>query len=262
MTGDHGGIPGWVGPIYLSVNNNLVPGDPITHWLEGENAYNGTVTASADCSNGAYKALSWTGTAEEELIWWQVDRAVLGLGGGRYYRPLMRFFPAPTAGDVWLKLRIQSGTMPVWEGPWQRLSPGVELQELSSLRLPPYLAGETHLLPLYLMVLGRRSAGGSTSLGVDYLHLAPLDGWRKLVTRGWGMGADAVLEDDGFQDCVYLNESGEYKTDYLVYGEPPRLYPGRLQRLYYLMMNRDTLAAEPGRGFRLRLYYRPRRRMI
>jgi len=256
---------GWYGNVFIGLNANLHPDVMIDHWLEGEEGGStvGVNTPAAGLtSNDSYKVLSWGVSTETDLIGWTLTSELMGLGDGRYFRPLIRFFPGMPYNDLWLKLKIKSGAVVIWESGWNLMQQTVEIQELPTIQLPPYLIHQNSLKPLYLFLTGKRDSVDPHTIGVDYLQLTPLDGWRKLVTRGLGCGGDDALTDDGFNNTVYIDELGDYKTDYIAYGEPILLRPGRLQRLYFLMLDRDAKDAEPFRCFKLRLYYRPRCRRV
>jgi hypothetical protein len=117
--------------------------------------------------------------------------------------------------------------------------------------------GTGNLYPLYLELYYELSGGGSVSL--DFLALLPLDGYRKLEPRGYGLGYNARLVDDMIEGYVYTDgwaTSGK-TPHYLGFGDPIRLWPGRDQRLYFYA-DKNTGVPDIDQTWSVRAYYRPR----
>lgn len=115
----------------------------------------------------------------------------------------LRTTPAYT--DVWVRLRVKFSLTTIWEGPQVLLNTVYGLQDLGVLQLPPYLVGAGDIYPLNLVLYAQRAATGTHSLSLDYVQLSPLDGWRKLSPRGYGLAYGVRLVDDGIEGQTYTD---------------------------------------------------------
>jgi hypothetical protein len=138
---------------------------------------------------------------------------------------------------------------------------GQELVELNLLPLPPLLAGMGSLAGLDLVLQSCSSSSGAHSLQVDFLHLTPLDGWRKLVSLQRGLPNGSTLVEDGFLDEVYTRFGSLHSGDFTAYGDPLFLIPGKAQRLYFLQ-SVIVGQAPVGRVLQVKAAYRPRKRQL
>jgi hypothetical protein len=70
--------------------------------------------------------------------------------------------------------------------------------------------------------------------------------------------------DDGVNEDAYIdNGAGDDKAGILIgYGNPIGLYPGKKQRLYFLMHSSTGDTAEILRIISVKLYYHPRRKTL
>lgn len=246
--------------IYAAQN---VLSDPagLDHILEAEDASGGTtVTGDGACSGGGRKTLSWTGTAEAELLTWTLSTSLLNACRGNYFRLLARFATTPSYTDIWAWFRIKFSLTTIWEGPPLLLSNLFSLQDLGMVQLPPYLVGAGDLYPLSLVWCVRRATSGTHNLSLDFIQLSPLDGWRRLSPRGYGLASGVRLVDDGIEEQVYTDGwSPAGKTGhYAASGQPLRVWPNARQRIYFL---HDTLtgSAAIDRQLTVKVFYRPRR---
>ena len=85
-----------------------------------------------------------------------------------------------------------------------------------------------------------------------------------LECSGYGVLQNSRMVDDGVNDVCYIDTgAGADKAGYLVpYGSPIELYPGKKQKLYFLMHSNIGNVAEIHRTASVKLFYRPRRRTI
>lgn len=248
---------------FFFAHNVLSDPASLTHMLEAEAASGGTTTADATCSNGNRKSLGWTGTAETELLNWSLSTALLNACRGNYFRLLARFDSAPSYTDVWIRLRIKFSLTTIWEGPQVLLNNAYSLQDLGVLQLPPYLVGAGDIYPLNLVLYAQRNSSGTHGLSMDFVQLSPLDGWRKLSPRGYGLAYEVRLVDDGIEGQTYTDGWGiAGKTGhYIGSGERIAVWPAALQRLYFL---HDTMSGSAAieRTLSVKAFYRPRRLTI
>jgi hypothetical protein len=230
--------------------------------LEGESAAYPTTGNATDatCSGGSYKSITWAGNSETLVARWTLDANMLAACQGQYFRVLARTLVPPAAGTlVTMRITFPAGTplTLVAAAPETELSSSGYLHDLGVLQIPPWLAGANFLAPVDLTVYGRRTGGGT--LALDYLHLIPLDAYRVLTPRGYGTPYGYRLVDDGMDDQVWTdNGAGSAAGYYLGLGQRVAVWPGRDQRLYFLMRN-DGGRAEIERTASVRAFYRPRR---
>jgi hypothetical protein len=140
----------------------------------------------------------------------------------------------------------------------------MQIRDLVTLRLPPWLLGQTYLSALTMTLTGQQNAFSSVNVDLDFLQITPLDGWRMLECAGYGIVQNDRLLDDGINEVAYIdNGVGIGKAGYLIgYGTPIALYPNKDQKLYLLMHSWQYNTAEIDRTVSVKLYYRPRRRGI
>lgn len=234
-----------------------------SHMLEAEAASGGTTTADTTCSNDSRKALSWTNTAESELLTWTLSTAVLNACRGNYFRLLARFATTPAYTDLWVRVRIKFSLTTIWEGPQVLLNNVYNLQDLGVLQLPPYLVGAGDIYPLNLVLYGQRNVSGTHSLSLDFVQLSPLDGWRKFSPRGYGLAYGVRLVDDGIEGQTYTEgwATAGKTGHYIGSGERIMVWPNARQRLYFLHDGISGVAAID-RTLRVQGFYRPRRLTI
>lgn len=245
---------------FFVAHNVLSNPGSFDHILEGESASGGTNVTDTSCSGGAYKSVSWTGDSEIELLRWDLSTAFLNAAAGNYFRILARFLTAPSA-ETWLCFKIKMELTTIWEGAWIEAGSSYSLQDLDTLQLPPYLVGAGDLYPLKLSLLGKRVGGGS--LYLDFLQMSPLDGWRKLLPKGYSLAYGALIVDDGISGYLYTygwspaGKTGHYSSR----GQPLLLRPQTAQRLYFLH-DTDSGSAPIERTLQVRAWYRPRRLVL
>lgn len=265
-------------PLRLEITNNYnsatrasslwitqnVLSDPanLAHILEAEAGTGGTTTSDATCSGGSRKDFSWSATTEQQLLSWDLSTALLNACGGNYFRLLGRFINM-TYSDMWLRWRIKFELTTIWEGPQFLLTANAPLQDLGVLQLPPYLVGSGDVYPLTLVLYAQRQQSATHTLSLDFVQLSTLDGYRKLSPRGYGLGYQTRLVDDGISGYTYTDGSTPAgKAGYYIgYGKRIAVQPGKLQRLYFL---HDTMvgSAAIDRTLSVKAFYRPRRLTI
>jgi len=234
------------------------------HILEAENrnyVAGGTApTADTSSSGGYIQNISWAGDAEVLLISWQLSTAFLSDAAGNNFKILARFATSPGTG-YYTTVRVK-GPSGYWistlgEGPEVALGQML-IQDLGVVRLPPWLIQETNLEPVDLCIYGRRTGGGI--LYLDFVQVTPLDGYRLLKPRGYNTVYNTANVDDGINGVVWNEDSAgaNRSGQYIGVGQQIQLWPGRTQRLYFLVTN-DAGGAEILRTHSIRMWYRPRR---
>lgn len=218
--------------------------------------------SGAAYSNGAARNYSWSGAQENLIARFDLSSTLLSAAAGGQFRIMVRFASAPVAHTLWLRIKSQLfGLTELQVEEQRRMTPGVELQELGTLQLPPYLVGQSNIQGLSLVLTAQNTAGGASSLAVDCLFLLPLNGWRHYRPRGYGMEngvklvetTDGVIYTDGWGTAGLV---GHYTAEGELY-----LIPGVAQRLNILQVTADGTAAID-RTMTVRLWHRPRRAIL
>jgi hypothetical protein len=234
--------------------------------LEAENATAltaATTLTSAAYSNGSGRQYTWSTAAETLIARFDLSAALLTAAAGGQFRVFVRFTTAPLTAVVWARIKSQLFGLTDLQAEEQRLiAAGIEIQELGTLQLPPYLVGQPNIQGLSLVLTAQNYAGGANALNIDCLFLLPLNGWRHYRPRGYGMDnnvrlvetTDGVIYTDGWGSA---GVTGHYTAE----GEPLYLIPGVAQRLNILQVTADGTAAID-RTLAVRLWHRPRRAIL
>lgn len=253
------------GLLTLWIGQNWTDPDNFIHMLEGENSSTGSEESIAGTSGGKYRRYALASGAEATMFTWTLNDSFLDTCYGQYYKFLARF---QGAAPTWVKLRIklQYAVTTIWESGQITMdsSRAFQIRDLFTLRLPPWLLGQTNLKTLTMLMTGQQTTGSPVNVDLDFIQITPLDGWRMLECAGYGVVQNSRMVDDGFNEVAYIdNGAGDDKAGILVgYGNPITLYPGKKQRLYFLMHTWEGDKAEIARTATVKLYYRPRRKTL
>jgi hypothetical protein len=247
------------------IGQNWTDPDNFTHILEGESSSTGTDRSDQGCSNAGYKEFALSPSAETDMFTWALNDGLMDACQGRYYKIMARFLAeAPT--NVKLRLQLQYAVTHIWQSGQITVdsSRALQIRDLFTLRLPPWLLGQTNLEGLTMILTGQQNTGSPINVNLDFLQITPLDGWRMLECAGYGIAQNERIIDDGINGSFYIdNGSGDNKAGILVgYGNPITLYPGKKQRLYFLLHSNIANTAEILRTVTVKLYYKPRRRTL
>jgi len=247
--------------IWLGAGLSTLPGGV----LEAEAAASSLTTqtiADAACSSGSYRRVSWTGAAEVDVLHWELTQDWLGQAGGRCFRPLLRFATLVTFSDLSLSVQVRSAGCVLYQSPAQTLQPGLRLQELPPLLLPPWVPLNDPPAVLTLALIGRRSSGGNSVLDLDFVGLLPLQGWRRYVSLS-GLPYGARLVDDPLTGrCVTLHPQNGELAGYAAQGLGLEVQPGQAQRFSALFATGSAAGMDIAAQVRLKVSYRPRKRVV
>jgi hypothetical protein len=252
------------GRLYTAwIGHNWTDPTNFTHILEGENSTLGTPTSDGGCSGGYYMAKALASGSEDNLFTWTLSDSFLNTCKGHFFKIMARFYSAaPT--QVKFRMTLAFAGTTIWQSGQVTLDSSrlMLIRDLLTLRLPPWLIGQTDLSELTMTLTGQQTTGSSVNVYLDFLQITPLDGWRMMECIGYGILQNSRLVDDGIHDVAYVDTgSGSDKAGYLVsYGNPITLYPAKDQKLYFLMHSNVMNTAEIARTATVKLYYRPRRR--
>jgi hypothetical protein len=208
----------------------------LAHFLDAS----GTVDA-ANCNGGEYHDITLTGS-EAKLDAWYLYPA--DDWAGAWFQIIARFRTAPTAGTR-VRVRVGYGStgtpLIIANAPWKELGTDL-IQELGAVRLPPWQAS-AYSTPAVVLALYGYITSGSGTLELDFLQTTPTDSYRAYRPGQSGVYVDNLHElvDDGVEDQVYhLSAGGIPYGDYVPYGKKIMLWPGRLNRLYFLVTEAST----------------------
>ena len=220
--------------------------------------FQGTATADAGCSGGAYTALSFAGTVEANMISWAIPSAEVYRG--RSYKMIARFKDAPAFSDLYLKAKLMTGSSVIGETRWQLTTAGQQLQPIGSMKVMPQSGVQTAYSDVTLALYSKR-AGGAGTINFDYLVAMPQDSWQSYSPIS-GLGYDETIVNIPTDNQFYSSGGGSaFFTHFVDEGEPIKLVPGVDNTLYFLHSTTGG-SATINRTSHVALVYHPRRRTI
>ena len=233
----------------------------------GSASFGGTGSAIADttCQGGFYGNLQWTATTETLLATWTLSQAdLVDMAGGRF-SALARWQADFPYSNVWLRLKLETGTSVLWEGGLSLIPDTRQLHALDTLRLPPYAIGLGGYQAIELKLYGLRNTAGTHTIPLDYIQLSPISGdggWKRFKSDGVGLGYLDYFYHDGIEGYTYFDDTSQgYVNTFAEYGGPILLVPNANQRLYFSSCDDDG-DAHVEQLFALKLFYRPRRNAL
>ncbi len=216
------------------------------------------------CIDGRYWHATWNDTAEARLKSTALTTALFRAAAGEQFLALLRLRAKTAMTDLWLKLQIElNASGPVlWSGPWVQATTATFLQELGTLRLPPFLAGPEDIDSAELCLYAKSYSAGAHALDLDGIFLLPVECFRHYIpVDSASLAEDESLTDDSISGYLYTTFSGCKRQTYVAYGSPLGLWPGRKQRIY-IVADSQAGTADITRTLRVRAFYRERRRTL
>ena len=104
------------------------------------------------------------------------------------------------------------------------------------------------------MAITVRSAYSGSAV-LNFVMLMPTDGYRRLEQVGFTTANGAGVEDDGIEGGAYLLSGANKLPIVSAAGEPLKVYPEKVQRIYTLFDENAGFTA--GRQLTLQAWYRP-----
>lgn len=269
------------GPAFISIDNtyatqklysawigqNWTSATDFEHILEGESSTAGSTNGTdSDCSGGAYSSATITANTWTDLFTWTLsDTDVLAPAKGSWFKVLAAFTgTVPVSARFRLKFSYQAAT--IYQTGITNLdsSRALATREIATVRIPPWLPGDSGLAAIELTLQGWAVA--ATQVDLDFLQLTPLDGYRFLDCVGYGADQNYCFVDDAIEKKTYLTAQAS-PDDTRVgllngYGQRIHLYPGKTNRLYFLLHSNVADTAEADRTAGVKVAYRPRRRTL
>ena len=249
---------------HVWIGQNVFTPSTFDHIIEGEAAaYGGTVVAG---ESGGSAILTGDVQTTETLIYsWALPTAVVDAAGGRLHRITFKSSSMESANVFRFRAKLVFGTAAAGVSLWQSdlVSPDtnyvLSTRNLFTLKLPPWPPGLTGADGLYLQLWGLDTTGSAGLLNIDFIQLTPADGYRELKTSSYDVPYEYRIVDDAIDGYLYADDgAGSDKAGIIAgYYSPIHVWPGRDQRLYFLM-NPDEIA----RTLSVKVFYRPRRRSL
>jgi hypothetical protein len=200
----------------------------------------GTGASDAGCSSGTYKALSWSDENESQAASWSLATADLRQ---RYYKFVARFKDTFAYTDLWLKIKLLSGSDILAETRWALMSASKSLQVIGSIQIPPFRHGNYIDIGNLTVGLYEKRAGGSGTANLDFLAMMPQDSWRKFGAIS-GLAYNETLMDNPVEETLVTAAGAAFKVTHMLdEGNPVMLQPGVKNVLYFLHDCDDGSAA-------------------
>ena len=250
---------------HVWIGQNVFTPSTFDHIIEAETSdYGGTAIAGA-YSGGSVIRTGVTSTSETLLLAWALPTAVADAANGRLHRLTFRSTTMESANVIRYRLKLVFGTAAAGVALWQSdlVTPDssfvLSTRNLFTLKLPPWPPGLSGATGLYLQLWGMKVGSDNQLLNIDFIQLTPADGYRELKTASYDVPYEYRIIDDGIGEYLYVDDgAGADKAGIMTgYGAPIQVWPGRDQRLYFLM-NPDEIA----RTLSVKVFYRPRRRTL
>lgn len=241
------------------------------HIIEAETSTDTHVTSTTDATSSslAYAAIAWDSEATTKIASWPLSSSDMSDAAGGRFALLTRWRGNFPLTDCWIRFKLENpvDASEIWVGNLTLISSttdGDELTLLDTLRLPPYLEGQTNLQALALTMYGKRSSTDN-AIALDYIQLSPISGdsgWLRFYSVGQGVYASEYFIHDDTEGITYRQDgSGNKSAVFAQYGGPILLSPNVAQRLYFLTSNYAG-NAEIAQTWTVKLWYRPRRYSI
>ena len=229
--------------------------------LEAENAdYGGTPYVATVLSGGKGSTFTWAGDTQVNIARWVLNKDYLNRANKRWFKIIALFDGSVIPGmRLQCKITFPSGTpLTVVSTSQEIVATGRNIQEIGEMQIPPWLLSSGDLSAVDLSLYAKKTGGGSFSL--DFLQITPVDAFRILRPRGYGAAYTIRVVDDGIGDQIWTDGWGDGgKTGhYTSIGNRVELMPGKLQRIYFLMVS-DTGGTTINRTIKVKAFYRPRR---
>ena len=146
----------------LWIGHNWTDPTNFSHILEGESSSLGTQQASAGCSNGYYMQKSLASGGEIDLYKWTLSAAYLNACKGGYFKILARWYGSPRT-DVKYRLKLEFAVTHIWQTGQITLDTtrALQIRDMFTLRLPPWLPGLPALASLDLIMTGEQNTGST-----------------------------------------------------------------------------------------------------
>jgi len=254
---------GDVKDIFIGLYHHPSYDDDTPFFLQVSDFIGGSLLFSESAINDHFRRLAWSSSSWSALSSCTLAGADVALLAGRSYRPLLRLFSSHAYSDLYLKIKLQKGSLVLWEGDAVFCDPSYRYLFLPPLRIPPHhLLNELQPHHIDLVLYGQHETAGTYQLDIDQLYLLPLDTSASFLGF-FLMEHDDVLIDDSFRGIhnVHYSVLGSETVAHLRQGGPMLISPVEYNRLFFALGS--SLNAMPfARSASVRAYYRKRVRLL
>ncbi|QRN82158.1 hypothetical protein JR338_06830 [Chloroflexota bacterium] len=223
----------------------------------------GTALSVPDGVNERYLRVTWSETEWKPLGGWYFDSDRVKKMAGLSFRPVLRFYNMPANEDLYLRLNIQSGLKMLWEGESVYVDPDYGYVLFPPIQIPPNkLLNETQPHPLDLFLYGLHETDAAYTIDFDCLTFLPLEPGANFLAF-YEIYEDGRLLDENFlnRHTANFSSNDEEIVAHIRQGAPLTLFPGHYHRLFVMVVDENN-EMDIFRTFNLRLYYRPRKRIL
>ena len=254
--------------VYIFHNVDSNP-ETFTHILEGESSSDVSGTASTDCSNGSYAALSWATTTDTFLCSWNISNTqVDAMAGGRF---VVVMAGPPSSGETkYVSIKIANTNAygnPYYAGPKAQENKYFRGPTIiDTIRIPQALQSTTTYSGVRLELWGFSPTTDTHTIPLDFLLLGPVSsdgGWMRIKSALGGAEGITLNEKfvvNEYDDAVYVERSSQKSAELTLYGGPILLVPNKTQRLYFMISAyQGTLRWSTAN---INISYRPRYRVL
>jgi len=247
---------------YIWIGQNWTNPSTFTHYYEFTA---GTATADTEMGGGYFQRIGLDSGNEASVDSWALPAAQIDAAAGKYYKFFIHTWTNPiTTATLRYRINISHSGWIIWQSGLLSMdsSFGTTLRDLVSFKLPPWLVGLSDLGDLEIILTGYQLSGSHQTLNPDYMQLVPIDGFRYIQgINAAGIATNERIVDDAVGRYTYADDgSGGDKLGFFsTYGRAIHLYPGKNQRLYFLMAGNEAYDSSVNRKISVKLYYRPRR---
>lgn len=223
----------------------------------------GALFSNAAAINGYYVRVTWSVAGWTAFGSWLVQNTAVRDLAGLAYRPILRFYDPHGYVDLHLKLKLQAGSVILWEGESVYADPDYGYVLFPPVQIPPNrLLKETLPHHVALTLYGQRDASGAHTFDFDGLTLLPLNPGANFLGF-YDLPEDATLIDDGFLGAhnTRFSPVGSETVSHIRQGSELCVWPGEVNRLVLLMADGDN-QMDIFRTAKLKLTYRKRKRVL
>lgn len=249
-----------ISTVYLS--NNIFS-DPANfpHFLEGEarDTGYGSIVASGTSSGGNYNSVSFS-PGNDALMVFTLPTSTVTKAGGRWFRLLANFQYLALTAVVQPSIRLVANGTDLWLGSRSQpsvLGTDVGIKDLGAVPLPP--GGDFASWGSVVLVLRFSSPSGTLSANLDFVQLTPVETFRILRLGYRSLANNDLILDNGTEGYAYTTSSSDPQGGVIATGNPLAVFPGKVQRIYFVCDEDNRTTTNISRTFTARAWYRPRR---
>jgi hypothetical protein len=201
------------------------------------------------------------GTTEQEIFTWSMGALADSFRGqfGRFVVVWSDLPAATTLVRALVDFRFPVPTFPLALGELM-LATGDAVMDLGGLPIPPANWVSGGMGDKMALTLHAKAATGTDTLNIDWLQIFPSGKGLYRVIKAittYSVAVDEIVVDNGPADAVYSVDGSDIYPVYRPFFDPIYLWPGRQQRLRFVISGGTSI--EAGHPWGILIQYRPRR---